>query len=616
MTTTQAELFNQVNALRKQGRGEEALRLVRDALRRGSLDPEGIDKAGRLIQKEINGNGIGIAALDILILGQCTTSWLTTALAAAAWGRSLPLRVSDGGYDSILQDLTGTTRSETPPRVVILVPWHKRLLEGGGAAEARIQDEVSFWQQAWQLVKERFHAPVIQVGYDWIIAGPLGQHLSARSDGPVDLVRRMNAALQARLPQDACFVDLEQVSGEFGRASFYDMRRYYWTKQPFSEAGTCRLAEAICGGIQALISGPKKILVLDLDNTLWGGVVGETGPLGVALGDSPEGEAFQAFQKYLKQLAARGVLLAVASKNNPQDAREPFEKNPDMLLRLDDFAAFEACWEPKGVTIPRIATALGLGLDSFVFFDDDPAEREHVRQALPDVEVVEVPVDPAEYVRALESGHWFETTSLTREDEGRSEQYTIERRRREQQASFSSMDDYLRSLEMVGDVRTIADEDLVRVAQLVAKTNQFNLTTRRHTQEDIARLIALPGVIALTLRLRDRFGDHGLVSVLLAVPDGGRETIRIDTWLMSCRVISRTAEQFLFGDFLERCRTLGYRRIVGEYIPTKKNGLVANLFEKIGFLPLPDKADGVARFDIRVDAAVAPVTFVNPHDPG
>ncbi len=609
----QAELFATIASLRKEGRTADGLALLRDALRRDRLDPEGIDKAGRIVRRELLPDDSSHAPLNVLILGQCTTSWIVTSLTAAAWARGIALRVVDGGYDRVLQELTNHRWPGAQSGIVVLLPWNKRLLEGGGDKEQGLQDELRFWQQAWLLATERLHGRMIQVGYDWIIPGPLGQHLAAGSEGPVSLIREMNARLRGHLPQGAYFLDLEQLSGISGRRSFYDMRRYFWTKQPFSENGTSQIADHICAGIRALTTGPKKVLVLDLDNTLWGGVVGEVGPLGIALGDSPEGEAFVAFQTYVKQLAKRGVLLAVASKNNPEDAREPFRLNSDMVLTLDDMAAFEACWEPKHATIARIAASLNLGLDSFVFFDDNPAEREQVRQAIPEVEVVEVPQDPAEYVRALQSGNWFETVGLSGEDGMRGRQYAAERHRREAEATFGSLDDYFRSLEMVAELGSITDADLPRVVQLLGKTNQFNLTTRRHSHNDVIRLRNIPDAIDITLRLRDRFGEHGLVSVLLAVPeicDGRKRVVRIDSWLMSCRVISRGVEQFLFGHFLDRCRQLGYDTILGEYIPTRKNGLVAGLFDELGFEKLPDQGDEVIRFALDVATAVEPKTFV------
>jgi FkbH-like protein len=289
-----------------------------------------------------------------------------------------------------------------------------------------------------------------------------------------------------------------------------------------------------------------------------------------------------------------------------------------MVLKLDDVAAWEVNWEPKGTTIARLAEALNLGIDSFVFFDDNPAEREQVRQALPEVTVVEVPEDPAEYVRALQAGLWFEAAQLTEADRVRTDQYVVERKRRALQETLS-MDDYLRSLEMVAAVGAIDEADLQRVVQLLAKTNQFNLTTRRHTRDDVLGLLGRPGAIGLTVRVRDRFGDHGLVAALIGVPDEawGESTLRIDTWLMSCRVIGRTVEQFSLGALWERARALGYRGIVGEYIATPKNALVRPLYESLGFRPISaDTAPAGSTFhEIDIESHDPPVSFVATERP-
>lgn len=607
---TVAALFESVSAMRKAGRGGEALELLRVALRERRLNPEEIQRAGRIVRKEAGDGGAVQKPLEVLLLGQCTTSWLATAMTAIAWGEGLALRVREGRYDNILQELSGTNDGHPPAQVVILLPWHSRLLSQEGEPGDRLNRELQFWQTAWQLV-ERRHARLIQVGYDWITPGPRG-HLSSAGNGPIDLVRQLNERLRETAPSDSYFLDLEQTSGLAGRESFYDSRRYHWTKQPFSEGGLCRLAADLSAAVRAVTTGPKKVLVLDLDNTLWGGVVGDTGPLRIGLGDDPVGEAYRAFQRYVSELAARGVLLAVASKNNPADAREPFEKNPDMVLKLDDFAAFEASWQPKRTTIAHIAELLNLGLDSFVFFDDNPAEREEVRQSLPMVEVVEVPPDPADYVRALDATRWFETTSVTLADTSRVRHYAVERERREARAAFASYDDYLASLAMTADVRTITDADLERVVQLLAKTNQFNLTTRRHGLHRVRQMAQLPGAIALTLRLRDRFGDHGLVSVLIAVPDEESATpvIRIDTWVMSCRVVGRTAERLLFSILLDRCRGARCGTIVGEYIPTAKNHLVSALYTELGFAKMPSLGDDVVRYALDVATAGTPASCI------
>ena len=618
MTET-PDLFKTVLALRKQGQGEELLGLLRDALRRRQVNAEGLERAGRIIHKELAARNGEARPLRVLVLGQCTTSWLRTVLTAEAWSHDVAALVEDGDYDNILQELTArsTPTGGGGPDVVVLVAWNRRLLAPGDRSPRdRVEDELAYWRQAWGLAAAWKGARVLQVGYDWVTPGAGGFLVGSAEGGDIDLVRKANAAVRAALPPGSYFLDLELVSGGMGRDTFYEPRRYFWTKQPYSEAGTALLAGHVWAGIRALTTGPKKVLVLDLDNTLWGGVVGEVGPLGVALGDTPDGEAFRAFQAHVKALAGRGIVLAVASKNNPADAREPFEVNPDMVLKLGDFAAFEVGWGAKSEAIGRIARDLNLGLDSFVFFDDNPAEREQLRRALPQVEVVDVPEDAAGYVRALDAGLWFESTGLTQADRDRVAQYGLERDRREVRDSFASMDDYLASLEMRAEIREIDEPDLPRVVQLLAKTNQFNLTTRRHTREDVVGLKATPGSIAWTLRMSDRFGDHGVVAVILGVPTADTEppTIRIDTWLMSCRVIGRTAEHFLFSAFLGRSRDLGYGRILGEYIPTPKNVLVSGFYEELGFQKVPDGGEGVTRFASDLAAAVAPRSFLKNHE--
>jgi FkbH-like protein len=485
-------------------------------------------------------------------------------------------------------------------------------LLAGTDPDAAIRAECAFWEAAWA---NRRGARLVQVGYDWSGPGPAGVTLAGAPGGRVDTIRAMNAALRARLPQGAAWVDLEQVAGELGRERFYDPRRYHWTKQPFSDEGILRLCRALHAAVRALLTGPKKVLVLDLDNTLWGGVVGETGPLGVAICETPEGEAFRAFQRHVKGLSQRGVVLAVASKNNPADAREPFVQNSEMVLKLEDFAGFEASWDPKATSLVRLAESLRLGLDSFVFFDDNPAEREHIRQALPEVDVVDVPEEPALYVRALEAGLWFEAVTQTAEDAARAAQYQAEAGRRGAEAAFGSLDAYLASLEMRATIRPVGEADLDRVVQLIGKTNQFNLTTRRHGPDAVRTLLADPRTVALTVRVADRFGDHGLVAVLFGVPEEtagyeAAQTLRVDTWLMSCRVIGRTVEHLSFATLLEAARARGYTRVLGEYLPTAKNAQVADLYAQLGLELLAEDADGHRRYAGEIAGMVAPRSFV------
>ncbi len=588
-------LWKAIATLRKQGEREAMLAHLKDALRRDALDPEELERAGRWLAKELRE-----PAPKVRVLGQCTTSWLTPMVSAVAWGRGVQLDVSDGEFDNVVQDLT----THTSPDVVVLLPWSDRLLAATRADE-RVADELAFWHHAWRLATDR-GARIVQIGYDWQGAGPLGHHLGGSGRGDLAIIRDLDQRLREALPAGAYFVDLQAVSGHLGRARFYDPRQYHWTRQPFSMLGAAALARHVFAGIRTLLSGPKKVLVLDLDNTLWGGVVGETGPLGIVLGGSAEGEAFRAFQLHLKGLAQRGVVLAVASKNNLDDAREPFGVHSDMVLAMDDFAAFEASWDPKALALRRIADTLRLGLDSFVFFDDNPAEREHIRQALPEVEVAEVPEDPADFVRALEQGLWFESVGLTAEDQTRTAHYSVERQRVELRNTATNLDDYLTSLEMSAQIRELDDTDMQRVIQLIGKTNQFNLTTRRHSEAQVRAILAGAGNVALTVRLKDRFSEYGLVSVVFGVAhDAELSTLVIDTWLMSCRVIGRTLETLVLRELVQRSVRMGYRRIVGEYIPTAKNALVAGLYGELGFASL-----GSGRYALDVPTGELPRTAV------
>jgi FkbH-like protein len=588
---TAAESLAEFKRLRAVGEAAQGLTLLQQGLRRSVFDCDSLDQVGRLLMRYSASFPADPKPLSVLIVGQFTTSWLPPALTAVAWGRGRATLVKDGGYDNVVQDLASMS---TPPDVVVIGPWKQRVLsKDARSTRQRIDDELGFLRQCWEMV-QRAGSRLVQIGYDCDHPGPPGNCLSGRPGGQVSTIRQLNEEARRSLPQGAYFVDLDQVAGDVGRQNFYDPRSYFWTKSPFSRAGIARLSEHLWAGVRAVTTGPKKVLILDLDNTIWGGVVGELGAMGVALGETPDGEAFRAFQQEVCGLAARGIVLAACSKNNPADAREVFEKNTAMVLKLKDFAAFEATWDPKPQVIQRIARTLRLGLDSFVFFDDNPAEREHVLQSLPDVEVVDVPADPAGYIRALQSGLWFESIGVTEADRMRSEQYREEQERRELEQGAGSVEAYLESLQMVADVRPLNDDDMERAVQLLAKTNQFNLTTRRHTAEIVRRILTKPRSVALTLRLADRFGDAGLVALLLAVPLGDEEasTLKIDVWLMSCRVISRTVEDFLLNQLVEMAGKLGYKNLQGEFIPTAKNQLVADLYDRFGFTRSSERSDG------------------------
>jgi FkbH-like protein len=403
------------------------------------------------------------------------------------------------------------------------------------------------------------------------------------------MLRALNAGLAAAADENVLIVDCDRVAGAFGKAQWFDDRYWHLSKQAVALDGLPELARHSAAMLSAAEGLTAKCAVLDLDNTLWGGVIAEDGLAGIQLGDGPRGEAFVAFQEYLLALRARGVLLAVVSKNNEHDAREPFERHPDMRLGLSDISVFVANWSDKAANVKTVAQQLNIGLDSLVFIDDNPAERQIVRQLLPGVEVVQLPPEPAGYVRAVADTLFFETAAVTDEDLARAEQYRARATAVALAQQSGSLDEFYASLAMEALVAPFDELNLGRIVQLIGKTNQFNVTTRRHSRSDVVRFMNDPACVTLYLRLRDLFTDHGLVALLIARQDG--EAIDIDTWLMSCRVIGRTVEKEMFKALCEIAVQRGCTRVRGTFIPTDKNDLVSDLFARLGFAP-DESSDG------------------------
>ena len=339
----------------------------------------------------------------------------------------------------------------------------------------------------------------------------------------------------------------------------------------------------------------RKCLVLDLDNTLWGGIVGEDGPEGINTDpNDPEGEAYRAFQEYVLLLKKRGVLLAVNSKNDEDTAKEPFEKNPGMILKLSDIACFTANWSDKAGNMAYIAKHLNIGMDSLVFFDDSPAEREIIRRFCPEVLVIDVPPDPEDYITALDREDPFEWTGVTREDIIRSDSYIANAKREEMASSFKDYREYLKALEMKGKVVRVSEAEAERFAMLTNKSNQFNLRTKRYSEEELETMMAASDTKLIYIDLSDKFSEYGIISCIILKKN--REACFIDTWLMSCRVLKRGVELLAYDTVYETALKWGCSVIKGEYIPTKKNGMVKNLYADLGFY---EEGNGRFTLDIK-----------------
>jgi FkbH-like protein len=387
------------------------------------------------------------------------------------------------------------------------------------------------------------------------------------------------------------FVHLNDVAALVERRGldrYFDIRLWHEAKQPVAPDAIPELARNTAAIVGAILGRSRKCLVVDLDNTLWGGVVGDLGVDGIVLGEgSGVGEAFKAFQIHLKAMKDRGVLLAVSSKNDERLALKPFAEHPEMVLKRDDFVAFRANWDPKSDNLREIARELNIGLDALVFADDNPAEREEVRQALPQVVVPELSADPADYPMIIDATRCFEVSSVTEEDRRRSGMYRLQSQRGELLNTTRNLAEFLASLDMRAVIRPFEPVSFARITQLVNKTNQFNLTTRRLTGAQVEALASDPACLTRTVRLEDRFGDHGLVSVLFGRIEAA--TLTLDGWLMSCRVLNRGVEQLVLNDVVSAARQLAVTQVVGSYIPTDRNGLVKHLYRDLGFAAVDDR---------------------------
>ncbi len=416
--------------------------------------------------------------------------------------------------------------------------------------------------------------------------------------------RAMIESFNARLLQEVVgdndlVVDAAFLASKVGLDLWNDARGWHKAKLPASLDATPLYAEHICRLLGAERGKARKCLVLDLDNTLWGGVIGDDGIDGIALGqNSAVGEAFVALQRFILDLRRRGVILAVCSKNEEANARLPFRDHPEMVLKEDHIAVFTANWSDKANNIREIAAALNIGTDSLVFLDDNPVERGQVRDVLPEVGVPELTEDPADYVGLLADAGYFEAVGLSEEDLARADFYQANAQRVSLQ-KVGNLAEYLHSLNMVATISPFNAVGRVRIAQLINKSNQFNLTTRRYSEIEVEAFEKDPDKFCLQVRLADRFGDSGMISVIIF--DKGQETWSCDTWLMSCRVLGRRVEEMVLSVVAEAARTAGAKLLEGTYIPTKKNGMVTEHFAHLGFTKVSELPDGTTTWSMSLE---------------
>lgn len=512
-----------------------------------------------------------------------------------------------GDYDNFVAEILepAGTLYEFKPELILLIPAYQRCRYPGPLSDAAERQTGHARQQARDLLNlcrqahERSRAEILLSNFPLPARFDPGSYRTRSAGSVWTYTKLVNLELGLQAPSYVHLCDAEFLSARRGTLACVDEKRWFESKQPGSPDFLLDLAREAAHQVRSLRTGPKKVCVLDLDNTLWGGVVGDDGLEGIEIGDTnARGESFKAFQQYLKTLGERGILLAVSSKNDHDKAIEPFDKHPEMALRREDIVAFRANWRPKSDNIREMARDLNLGLDSFVFIDDNPAEVEIVRQYAPEVTCILLGDDPALYASQVQDARLFEPRAITAEDTERAEQYKQEAHRQELQSNFTDMGAYLESLHMSGVIQAFSPVDVPRIAQLISRSNQFNLTTRRRTEAEVTEVMQDPDYCGFTIRLQDRFGDYGLIAIVIGRVQ--QTALHVDTWLMSCRVLKRQVEEETVNELVRLARERGCTTIRGLYLPTKKNGMVRDLYPTMGFSIVHD-GDDRREFELDVE---------------
>ncbi len=533
----------------------------------------------------------GSPTIKLALVGDTATQFFATAMRGIGVERGINIKLFEAEYNQVerqLMDPFSELYEFDADFIVVFQSTHK-LGEYHSTLTTEHQERLA--EERLQFVTNICNNPalegkkIIYFNYPEIGDTVFGSYANKVDSSFTFQVRKLNYKLM-RLSQqypNLFICDIAELQNKIGRDALFAPNVYTTTEMVISTNALPYVASRVMDIVCAIKGQFKKCLILDLDNTIWGGVIGDDGLEGIQLGHGLGiGKAFTEFQMWVKKLKQRGIIICVASKNNEETAKEPFEKHPDMVLKLDDIAVFQANWETKVDNIRTIQQILNIGFDSMVFLDDNPFERNMVRENIPGITVPELPEDPAEYLEYLYSLNLFETASYSNLDKDRTKQYQVEAQRVSLSKTFTNEADFLESLNMVSTVSGFTKFNTPRVAQLSQRSNQFNLRTVRYTDADIEALANETDVIDLSFTLKDKFGDNGLIAVVIMKPIDN-ETLFVDTWFMSCRVLNRGMEFFTLNTMVEAAKGKGYKKIMGEYLPTSKNKMVERLYLNLGF---------------------------------
>jgi FkbH-like protein len=544
-----------------------------------------------------------LTKFKLAILRSFTVEPILPLLRADAFAYGIDLEIHLGDFNTYVQEIVDSQSSlyRFAPNAVVLAvraedvapDLTRDFADLSSEHASQIAERVTRSYEQWvQSFRQHSQAALIVHSLERPRHLGLGVLDGQSETGQSGLILQINRELRriARTFRGMYVLDYDALVARYGSTHWHDERKWLMARLPIAADHLLPMAREWMRFLVPLTGRTAKALVVDLDNTLWGGIIGEDGMAGIKVSAEYPGAAFEALQRALLDLSRRGILLAICSKNNLDDAIEALEKHPGMLVRPKHFAAMRINWNDKAQNLREIAQELNIGVDALAFLDDNPFEREQVRAALPEVTVIEIPANPLEYATTVRDCPVFERLSLSAEDQQRTTMYAEQRQRSDAEQKFQSKEDFFRYLEQEADLEPVSDLTLARVAQLTQKTNQFNVTTRRYSEAQIAEMAKKPGWNLWSIRVRDRFGDHGLVGVAITHDEG--DQCEIDTFLLSCRVIGRTVEIALLVYIAKSAAERGCKRLIGWFLPTKKNAPAREFYEQNGFLRQETKDSG------------------------
>lgn len=533
----------------------------------------------------------GLKTIKVALLGDSATQFLVQAMRGTAYDRGFNLDIWEADFNQIerqVLDPSSELYEFAPELVIVFQSSHKLLGKYNklkpGMHSSFASDELDSIRNIHSTLTSNLNAKVIYYNYSEIDDAVFGNFANKVESSFLFQLRKLNFELMQEAAQSSSLYlcDLSSIQNQVGKSFLFQSSVYINTEMVLSIDSLPLVAAKTLDIIDTLNGKLKKCVILDLDNTTWGGIIGDDGLENIQIGTLGIGKAFSEFQYWVKKLKNRGIIVAVCSKNTESVAKEPFEKHPDMVLHLEDIAVFVANWENKADNIRQIQSILNIGFDSMVFLDDNPFERNIVRENIPGICVPELPEDPAEYLEYLYTLNLFETSSFSNEDTERTKLYQVEAQRTILQQKFTNEDDFLKSLNMLSLVEPFNKFNTPRVAQLSQRSNQFNLRTVRYTESDIEQLVSSTNHFTIAFTLEDKFGDNGLICVIILEKHSASELF-IDTWFMSCRVLKRGMENFVLNKIMALAKENGYASVIGEYLATAKNEMVKDHYKNLGF---------------------------------